>query len=413
MKTILVYILNATPEVNFYGWDVVKFWCRQVLDRFFTYSWQVRTAYAIVVLCVISVLSLSFIFSGYIRKRRKKDDAYKKCKDRYIGPFRTILKTDYHLPTSSIEKICDCHIEDFAEFEGGIYAKLLCEIRNELSDVISLPNIQLLAELTGVRSWIENNLHKKNDIEISLELVVTMPIMISEGQLANYANYYDPLTKNLARQALYICNDNEPFRYLEEDLEEIPRQYRYMSLHRMFGWLYHNQKQMPSFMVLAEKVNNEKSASFMIEEIAYWGRESEKQSVNKFFYSNKIACRVAAIKVVAMLGKTIWEDALVESYQKQPEEVQMQILETITALKSGKQAGFLEKCYISAPSKTLAEQALRCLFNYNAEGKEKFEKLSQTPMSERDRNILEQIRSLANLEEKRKQREKELSCSIS
>lgn len=413
MNTIIAHILQSAPEVHFYGWDVVKFWWRQLTGRFFEYSWQVRTAYAIVVICVVSVLVLSIIFSRYIRKRRKKDEAYAKCRARFIEPFRTILKTDYHLPTSSIENICECSIEDFGKFEGDIFAKLICELRNELSDIISLPNIQLLAELTGVRTWIEHNLHKEKDIENSLEIVVTLPIKISEGRLANYANHYDVMNKNLARQALYICNENDPFRYLEDDLEEISRPYRYMSLHRMFGWLYNNQKQMPSFLVLAEKLNNEKSAAFMIEELAYWGRESEKQSINKFFYSNKINCRIAAIKVVALLGKAQWEDTLVESYQKQPEEAQKEILRTITALKTGKQAGFLEKAYISAPARDLAELALKCLYDYNAEGRDRFEILSQTPMSTRDRNLLDEIRSLAELEEKRKQRAKELSCSIS
>lgn len=413
MNTIPAHIIQALPEVNFYGWDVVKFWWRQLTERFFAYSWQVRTAYAIVVICVISVLVLSVTFSIHMRRRRRKDEAFLKCRERFIEPFRKILKTDYHLSTSSIETICDCSIDDFNEFEGNIFAKLLCEVRNELSDTISLPNIQLLAELTGVRSWIESNLHKGKDVENSLELVVTLPIKISEGRLANFANHYDSLSKNLARQALYICNENDPFRYLEDDLEQISRRYRYMSLHRMFGWLYNNQKQMPSFLVLAEKLKNEQSAAFMIEELAYWGRESEKQSVNKFFLSNKIDCRIASIKVVAMLGKAQWEDTLVESYQKQPEEVQKEILKTITALKTGKQAGFLEKSYISAPSRDLAELALKCLYDYSEEGRERFEMLSQSPMSTRDRNLLDEIRSLAELEEKRKQRAKELSCSIS
>lgn len=413
MNIFLTQILQTSPEVNFYGWDVAKFWWRQLAERFFAYSWQVRTAYAILVLCVLSVLILSLVFGRHIRRRRRKDEAYSRCRERFYEPFRTILKTDYHLPTSSIEKICGCSVEEFAEFMGDIYAKLLYELRNELSEMISLPNIQLISELTGVRSWIEDNLHKGKEVENSLEFVVTMPIRISEGTLANYANYHDSMTKNIARQALYICNGNEPFRYLEDDLEEISRRYRYMSLHRIFGWLYHNQKQMPSFLVMAENVKNGQSAAFMIEEIAYWGKESERQSVNKFFFSNKIECRIAAIKVAAMLGKSVWEDTLVESYQKQPEDVQMQILETITSLKTGKQADFLEKSYISAPSKTLAEEALRCLFSYNAEGRERFERLSQSPMSERDRRLLEQIRSLAELEEKRKQRERELSCSIS
>lgn len=392
---------GTSPEVHFYGWEVVKFWFRQITEQLFTYSWQVRTAYFIVLLSILIILLVAIVFTRRMRVRNKKSKMYEQCQKRFHDAFYTILASDFHYSVMNVEAVCECSAEDLHEYSGATYSRLLCNIRTEMRDKISLPNMQLLAELTDVRGWLENNLTKGNEVLTSLQVIATLPVRISEGRLATYTNHYDMRTRHMARQVIGFCTENDPFRYLEEDLNDYVAPYRYMSMHRMFGWLYNNDRQMPDFLTIAEHLNNDKSAAFMIEEVAYWGNDAERNAISEFFHSDKIACRIAAIKVIALLQDLSKEDELVALYPEQPADVKKEILTTIAALNSGNQAPFIERAYLTSPSKDLAEHALACLFRYGTSGRKRFESLRQMPLTSRSKGLLEQIEMMGQLEEMR------------
>lgn len=400
---INIILLDAAPSINYYGWDVVGFWYRQVTERFFDFSWQIRVAYAIVLVSLITVLILIVIFSNQIRTRNQKERAYRQCKERFEEHFDAILLSPVHLSVVNIESICECSVEDFHDFSGETFSKLICLLRMKHHKKVYLPNVQLLCDLTDVTSYVEESLKRGRDVELIFQLIDTLALRISEGRLAVYTNHRDGRIRRLARLCLMICTDSDPFRYLEEDLNEDVAPSHYISLHRLFGWLAATNRQMPPFLTIAEHVKDEEGAAFMIEEVGYWGNDVERRAVSKFFMSEHVPSRIAAIRVVSQLKDKTREAELVASYRLQPEDVQLEILDMIRVLQTGEQAAFLEKSYITAPSKALAEKALFSLFMYGTEGRARFERLRQTPLDRRSRNLLDQIESMGILEQLRAQ----------
>lgn len=391
-----------TPEINFYGWEVFQFLLRQLRGQMFSYPWQIRTAWMIVVVTMLVIIAIAIIFARQIRIKNKEKKLYDKCYERFYEPFSTILASTFHYSVMNVEALCSCDAEDMHMFSGDTYSRLLCHIRTEMKDSVSIPNMQLLCELTDVRGTLENNLTKGRNVLATLQIVASLPVRISEGRLATYINHHDDRTRHLARQVIGICTENDPFRYLVEDLNEYVAPYRFMSLHRLFGWLKANDRQMPDFITTAEQVSNDKSAAFMIEEVAHWGSDSEKNSISQFFSSPRSACKIAAIKVVAMLGDTSREEELIRIYPDQPVEVKAEILSAIAALNTGRQAPFFEKAYLTSPSKDLAEHALSCMYSYGEAGRKRFNNLRQMPMNARSKDLLDQIASMGDLEEMRK-----------
>ena len=113
-------------------------------------------------------------------------------------------------------------------------------------------------------------------------MVVNLNIRINEGELAIYLNHHNSNIRLMARLANIICTENEPYKYLEEDLNQRMLPWRPMLTHRLFGWLQECGRPMPSFIVLAESLENEQASAFLIEEVAYWGNDTEKDELAKF-----------------------------------------------------------------------------------------------------------------------------------
>lgn len=388
---------NTAPVIIYHGWDVVDFWLRQMTDWFHDFSWQVRTAYFILLMNIVTIILLSIIFGRNVYRHHQAHKMYENCDERFREAFNTILASPYHWSISKIENECGCTVEDFKEFDGNSFSQLICSIRLENNEKVYLPNVQILCELTGVRSTIEENLKRGIAPTQNLQLIMTLPLRISEGRLAVYTNYRDSRIRSIARLCLVLCTESDPFRYLVDDLNGGMAAWQFISLHRLHGWLAATNRQLPPFLSIAHRVTNERSSAFMISEVAYWGTEIEQKSLSDFFMHERPACRKAAMKAVAKIHDISKEEELIATYRNQPGDVQMEILRTITALNTGHQASFLEKCYITAPSKDIAELALSCLYNYGEGGRHRFEALRHTPLDRHARVLLDQIESMGQI----------------
>lgn len=387
----------ASPTIRYYGWDVVRYWYRQFVNQFFEYSWQVRVAYYILFFTLVTVIFLAILFARRVYARKRAERQFVKCSSRYKVPFTKILSSPVHWSVMNIETECQCNVRDFAEFDGETFSRLIMNIRLDMDDKVYLPNMQILTELTGVRQTVETCLLKGRNVEQVMQIIVTLPLHITEGRLAVYTNYRDSRIRQMSHLCLSLCTESDPFRYLSKDLDENVALGTYMSLHRLFGWLSATNRQMPNFLTIANRLTNQRSAAFMIEEVAYWGTEQERERLADFFMARRSVCRMAAMRAVAQLGMTGVEEELIGTWDEHSEEVKMELLRTVTRLNTGRQAAFLEKAYITAPSKRVAELALSCLYEYGEGGRQRFEMLRLTPLDRRGRFLLDQIESNGKL----------------
>lgn len=385
-----------------YYYGFISFWGESVVAWFRDYSWQVQVSFSVILICIIIMIFLACRFSHNIRKTRAFERELAKATEKYRNVFYEVLIRPDEPTIEEFEAMCGVSVDKLEEFSPLIYSTIISTIRLELSEISSLPNINYLCRLTGVTQYYEQNLINKHEVLSTLQNIVNMSLRVSEGLLAIYINHHITNIRHMARMAFIICTETEPYRYLEEDLQEPQALWRPMMLHRLFGWLRDTERQMPQFLVLASVMKDDTTAAFLIEEIAYWGSEKEKATIHQFFLSPMFKCRQSALRAVALLSDETQEDAIIASYEHQPDELRRECLMAISAINSGRHTQFFVDAYYNTSSKLVRECALTCLYTYGSEGRRRFEmmrtEISNDPLGIK---LLDQIDSMAILNQMR------------
>ena len=380
------------PIVEFHGWEVIGYYLNNIQNYLAEYSWQVRTAYGLIVGCIFVMIILFGLFILMIRKTTKYKKAYQQLEEKFREPLYQIMILPEPPSTQEIENLMGCDFAELKRYDSAMFAQLISSLRMELCEVLYIPNMQFICKITGVTDYIERCLIGRTKVFEILQMVVNLNIRISEGELAIYLNHHNTNIRLMARLAYIICTENEPYKYLEEDLNQKMLPWRPMLTHRLFGWLQECGRPMPSFIVIAESLNNEEASAFLIEEVAYWGTDTEKNELSKFFLAPRYIIRLAAMRATAQLAREANEKALVESYDHQPEYIKREVLKTVLAINSGKQSDFYEMAYKTTSSKETQEQALSCLYMYGNEGRRRFEMIrSSYQVGDETRTLLDQI----------------------
>lgn len=380
------------PIVEFHGWEVIGYYLNNIQNYLAEYSWQVRTAYGLIVGCIFVMIILFGLFILMIRKTTKYKKEYQQLEEKFREPLYQIMILPEPPSVQEIEGLMGCDFTELKRYDSAMFAQLISSLRMELCEVLYIPNMQYICKITGVTDYIERCLIGRTKVFEILQMVVNLNIRISEGELAIYLNHHNTNIRLMARLAYIICTENEPYKYLEEDLNQRMLPWRPMLTHRLFGWLQECGRPMPSFIVIAESLDNEEASAFLIEEVAYWGTDIEKNELSKFFLAPRYIIRLAAMRATAQLAREANEQALVESYDHQPEYIKREVLKTVLAINSGKQLDFYEKAYKTASSKETQEQALSCMYMYGNEGRRRFEMIrSSYQVGEETRTLLDQI----------------------
>ena len=380
------------PIVEFHGWEVIGYYLNNIQNYLAEYSWQVRTAYGLIVGCIFVMIILFGLFILMIRKTTKYKKEYQQLEEKFREPLYQIMILPEPPSVQEIEGLMGCDFTELKRYDSAMFAQLISSLRMELCEVLYIPNMQYICKITGVTDYIERCLIGRTKVFEILQMVVNLNIRISEGELAIYLNHHNTNIRLMARLAYIICTENEPYKYLEEDLNQRMLPWRPMLTHRLFGWLQECGRPMPSFIVIAESLDNEEASAFLIEEVVYWGTDTEKNELSKFFLAPRYIIRLAAMRATAQLAREANEQALVESYDHQPEYIKREVLKTVLAINSGKQLDFYEKAYKTASSKETQEQALSCMYMYGNEGRRRFEMIrSSYQVGEETRTLLDQI----------------------
>lgn len=385
-----------------YYYGFISFWKDSIVAWFRDYSWQVQTSFSVILICIGTMIYLAFRFCHNFKKTRAYEKELKEAIEKYRDVFYEILITPEEPSEEELKDKYGVDLEEVSEFSPIVYSTIISTLRLELNEITSLPNTNYLCKITGVTQYYEQNLINKHDVLSTLQNIVNMSLRISEGLLAIYINHHTANIRHMARMAFIICTETEPYRYLEEDLQEPQALWRPMMLHRLFGWLKDTERQMPQFLVLASVMKDETTAAFLIEEIAYWGSEKEKRAIKEFFLSPMFKCRQSAIRVAALLCDETQENDIIASYEHQPDDLRRECLQAICAIKSGRHTEFFVKAYFETSSKRVRECALTCLYNYGAEGRRRFEMMrKEIAHDQMGINLLNQIDSMAILNQMR------------
>lgn len=385
-----------------YYYGFVAYLGEAIVSMYRDYSWQVRVSFGVILLCIVTMAIVALKFYRNIRKTRSFNRKLQKAIKKFRDPFYQVLIRPDEPTIEEMEQLCGCKVDEIRDISPKIHASIISTLRLELSEITSLPNINFLCNLTGVTTYYEQKLINKLDVLSTLQNIVNMSLRVSEGLLAIYINHHNTNIRHMARMAFIICTETEPYRYLEEDLQEPQALWRPMMLHRLFGWLKDTERKMPQFLVLASIMHDEATAAFLIEEIAYWGSDREKATINEFFLSPMLKCRRSALRAVALLSDENQEAAIIESYEHQPDDLRCECLRAVCSINSGRHTKFFVDAFENSSSKQVRECALTCLYCYGQEGRRRFEMMrtehTNDPLTLK---LLDQIDSMAVLNQMR------------
>ncbi len=388
---------GSANSVVFSGTDFLKYYWSYFQTLTEGYTWQIKAAFSILVLACLMLLVLFILFGVKIHRRRVNIRNQERVNKNYYTVVRSILEKG-EMSIDEMEAFIGEDEETLRKNDPKYYVTLMANIRTEMCDIPYLPNILPLAELLGVRDYLEMNLQRGNNVFTILQEMLFLQLNISEGRLANCVNDRNPDIRMLARLNYIMCSESNPYKYLHEDLNERQSLLRPMILHHIFGWMKARNRRMPNFLVLANSVENPDTAAFLIQEVAYWGNPAEQSQISEYLLSPKNGCRSAAIKAIALLKNVDAEQKLVETFDYQPENVRIDIMNALLAINSGKQVAFFENVYKTSASHTMIELALTCLYGYGEVGRSKFEEIRRNS-SDEEKVLLDQIETSSRLNE--------------
>lgn len=402
MQTLAGTLARLTQSdfgsVEYSGLELIKYYLNLLENNFSGYPWQIVTSYTIAMTCIIMlvVLFMLFLFRVWRHQRRKKKE--KEIYEYYSDKFHLILGSAETLTHEEILEMLGQTEDDIRKNDTYYYANILEEARMAMYEIVCLPNMQTLATSLGVVDRFTFQLLKHKDVFRTLQMLLMLQITVNEGLLANFVNHTNREIRMMARLNYITCSRNIPYRYLITELNEEQSLYRPMILNYVFGWMMYQERLMPNFLNLADRVTNEDSAAFLVREVAYWGKENEKEEVKNYFLDERLKVRSAAIEVVAMLGDVNAEEKLVESYFMQPEHIRQEVLRALLSLNSGRQTEFFKKAYEISSSRETHVVALQCLYQYGNSGRRLFE-IMRSQADEETRKLIDQVDSAVLLEQ--------------
>lgn len=384
-------------SVVFSGTDYLKYYWSYFQTLTEGYTWQIKSAFLILLLACLMMLVLFIMFGIKIKRRRERIRQQARIDKNYYTAVRSIIEKDEMTYDEMIEML-GADEETLRKNDPKYYVTLMANIRTEKCDIPYLPNILPLAELLGVRDYIEMNLQRGNNVFNILQEMLFLQLNISEGRLANCVNDRNPDIRMLARLNYIMCSESNPYKYLQEDLNDHQSLLRPMILHHIFGWMKARNRRMPNFIMLADNVENHDTAAFLLQEVAYWGNPAEQAQLSEYLLSAKKGCRSAAIKALAILKDSSAEEKMISTFDYQPENVRVDIMNALLSIKSGNQVSFYENVYNTSASRSMRELALACLYEYGEVGRRKFEEI-RMKASDEEKVLLDQIETSSRLNE--------------
>lgn len=404
MPIALAATAYSPTEVEFYDWDIVRYYYYFFIVRFSDYPFVVKMAFTIVLLSGMGITVIITAWAIKLIKRRKERRYKKRILKNCDEDLTRILLTKEKIATENVEVIIQ-RVEDkdktLSRWKAAVWVDYLLDLKSKdpaSSSDHQYTNIQTgnvirqIFTILNLDSYIEYVVHFKgiNKRIYILNAAKLLQIEIPESLLSQMLNHKHQNLRKEARLSFMHSSTHNTYRYLEEG-----RNIKYtpaigIELHELFKQHKLQNLEMPAFNAMIEKQSDKMMKAFLILENAYWG-SFDKDSIISLINSPYPECRYAAIVATGILKNKELENALVNAYKNQSEYIKCEILKALYKIKSGLRVGFFLLAYEHALSDMSRETALACLWNYNADSKELFAQLEECA-TEEEMKILQHVK---------------------
>ncbi len=389
MPIALVAAAYSPTEVEFYDWEIIRYYYYFFLVRFTDYPFVVRMAFCITFLsCVgITIIILSWII--IILKRRKERRYKKRILKKCDEDLTRIVRDHEKVERADIEDIVrrvEHNDKALSHWKASVWLDYLLYLKSKdpTSDTDRYGRarkgdvIKEIFSILSLDSFIEYVVHFKGITKriYVLNAAKLLQIGIPESLLSQMLNHKHQNLRKEARLSFMHSSNHNTYRYLEEG-----RHIKYtpaigIELHELFKQHKLQNLEMPAFTAMIENQTDRRMRAFLILENAYWGTYDKEAIINQI-NSPEPETRYAAIVASGIIKDKELEGALVNAYKNQSEYLKCEILKSLYKIKSGQRVGFFLLAYEHALSDMSRETALACMWNYNADSKDLFAQLEE------------------------------------
>lgn len=391
-------IAGRMTGYEFSGFGYIDYYLKIWLNGFVDYPWVVRVSVLILLACMCSVLFLTvrLIVDKIIdiRRRRFRSKLWKKYRDVLCDIFVTKERLD-DIDIKNRAGLTESETKKWKGWKMFEVGNLFIDVKAEKYDVYRQENVIAAARVFGLQSFLESSTTfgsakvRIKSLRVALFLMLDLP----ESILVRLLNSRSYTMRKEVRMYYLWLSDYAPFRFFTDPKMNYEfRLWDALEVHHLLRARRKAGKEIPSLVPVVNECPDAQMKACLIREVAYWGSGDEIKSMESYLSSPTSLFRLAAIQCMGIARCKEGEDKLQAVYAQQSESLRVAICETMSRIGSGRAVPFFVECYENSEVQQTKFHILRCLVNYNSQGRREFERLEQKANS-RDEVIFRQVRA--------------------
>lgn len=360
-----------------------------LFEHYRDFAWIVRVAAVSLTISAMLILVSFYRILSNSHKRRKWAKVEKRLNDRYGDAIDYILSPesdnnmgrDRILEALNIEPSeADSHKLLKDKRERLCMARMIYRKRiSEEAQVKESRNVQVLLNIFGISEFLEEVVLKEKQFLKVEALAMLRAFKVPTNQwIANQLiNSKRHRVKRMAMYSSIMTNSNNDLQYFESEFfadnfcmyDEIQlgfvlqrRQSAKRKIPNLAHWAtLHNDPQAQVMFIRMMRQFNQKEYCYELEDL--------------FTHSSPGELIEEIARTWGYLGYTEGEEIMSEMLLTQPDDSKVSIMHALTRLKTGNSLGALVDGFRNSGSPHVKFEALRCIYLYGQEGRNKFEEL--------------------------------------
>lgn len=381
------------------------------IGQYVMYLWNEFMGFsAIIKIAAVSVtLSALLIIVTFIRiayngvRNRKWRKQYETLDKKYGDGVRYVLSSDAKSNMSRQEIIDALDLDDDERKDKGTILKSFREkfsfarlvYKSRISDEAShenQKNLEILLDIFGTPVFLEETINKSRMRRKAEALVMMRAFKLPinqwiANQLRNAKRYR---VRRLSSYASIMTGSNADLEYFESEFFD-----RNCCLYDeiQLGYVLQRRKlmkrKMPNLAQLANNQSTPSTQAVFVRLMRQFEQSEYCSELEDLFINSSSKELVQEIcRTWGYLKYLPGEELMQDIILTQGEETRIAIMHALARIKSGKSLDILVNAYRDSGDQHVRYEALRCLYNYGAEGYKKFKELELTA-PEHDKRIFE------------------------
>lgn len=387
--------MNTINVISYY-WNVFVTWLTYyvtyIFEEFREFSTVVQIAAIGLTFCIILILwTLGRLIYQWFRNRRL-NKVYKRLDERFGNGVRFILSPETKNNMNRQEELQALELKE-SDLQGKNilkdYRERLCMsrliYRARISEDASLnrrKNLQILLRIFNLQEFLEYLINKdKMRLKTeALHMLRAFKLPINPWVANQLMNSKRNRVRRLAMYASIMSSSNMDLEYFESEFfDDNCCLYDEIQLGYVLKRRKSARRKIPNLAILALKQKNPSTQCVFIRLMRQFNQKEYCSELEELFQLNSDSQLIEEIsRTWGYLKYAEGEDLMNEVLLTQSDATKITIMHSLTRLGTGRSLGTLLDSYHNNGDPKVRYEALRCLWNYGEEGRDKYYELERT-----------------------------------